>query len=473
MNENDFSYEMTNLGFSIKRYLGIDEQVVIPETYGRRNVDCIGTSAFENKRDIKRVKLPNFVIKIGKHAFKDCDHLEEIELPYSLQKIEAEAFVGCSSLKSITLPDSLKIIGPQAFSGCSALTRVKLPESIESCGGRLFEGCSKLSEIIIPKSFKVLGNALAGCTGFSSFSLPNSVKKIGAEAFIDCSELREIIIPESVEQIALSTFNNCKGLECIELPPGIKVDGSNLPAIMQALIPGTIQALPFCFAGCESLKKVTVRFPENFKSCGDIDFKKFDIADELIISGHLSHVTKSMLSGLRKVKQIVIVAEVDKIEAMAFSDSIYLESITIPASTDFVSADAFEGCTMLREIRIDTQNEHYEASSVFLIEKKSKTLMRCLPSVSGELVVPEAITCIGPSAFVGRDLLTSVVVPGSVVSIAGNAFAGFRFSVHETLNASRRFELCSENKINRPSRIRVEDEAQTGLADLIAANLDD
>jgi hypothetical protein len=237
-------------------------------------------------------------------------------------------------------------------------------------------------------------------------------------------------------------------------------------------MPGATLGLPCCFNECSRLDRITIRFPKNFNSYSSIDFKKFDFAPKLELAGDLLHIEKSMFAGLNVARNLIISANVITIAKNAFWGCANLESIEIPDSVTHLDIDAFQGCRSLREIRIATGNQFYEAIGILLIEKKSKVLLKCAPSVKGELVIPDEVTGIGPRAFEGCMSLTSVVVPGSVEIIAGEAFSSFRFCAHETMCGSRRFELANEEVERRKSQMES-DGVPEGLAEMIARELEE
>ena len=78
---------------SIVKFVGDDENVVIP-------------SEIDGKK----------VTRIGEQAFLDCSSLTSINIPESVKNIYHSAFRDCTSLASINLPDGVKI-GKNTFYG--------------------------------------------------------------------------------------------------------------------------------------------------------------------------------------------------------------------------------------------------------------------------------------------------------------------------------------------------------------------
>ena len=120
-------------------------QIVIP--------DCItelGSSAFQNRSNLKSVVIPDSVTKIGGAAFSGCSNLESVLIPDSVTEIESAAFRRCSSLESVVIPHSVTKIGDNAFEDCSNLESVVIPDSVTEIGWNAFSGCSNLKSVELP-----------------------------------------------------------------------------------------------------------------------------------------------------------------------------------------------------------------------------------------------------------------------------------------------------------------------------------
>lgn len=109
---------------AIKRYIGRQQDVVVPAQIGEYIVNELKPSAFSNLQ-IGTVQIPNTVKKLGKDCFRQssvrkividapvreipsgfafsCLHLEEVQLPSTLFRIQTCAFENCRSLKYIML----------------------------------------------------------------------------------------------------------------------------------------------------------------------------------------------------------------------------------------------------------------------------------------------------------------------------------------------------------------------------------
>ena len=104
----------------------------------------IGTSAFEDRKELTELHIPDSVTVIEENAFIGCENLREIYLSASVKKIGRYAFSECSKLKAIVLPKNLEEIGPYAFSGCFSLVVVKMPSSRAMVDETVFMNCKDI-----------------------------------------------------------------------------------------------------------------------------------------------------------------------------------------------------------------------------------------------------------------------------------------------------------------------------------------
>lgn len=135
----DFIYGYTKSGeIVIRKYMGNETEVTVPETIDGTAVTEIGnfsfcpTTAYENydtdteysnpdSVNIETVHLPDSVTIINGGAFMYCESLKNIKMPKNLKEIDHSAFGGCSSLESIDLSHGVEEIEPYAF----AETKIK------------------------------------------------------------------------------------------------------------------------------------------------------------------------------------------------------------------------------------------------------------------------------------------------------------------------------------------------------------
>lgn len=99
--------------------------IIIPKT-----VQTIGSLAFTRRARLKKVQLPDGLVRIGRDAFCDCDALEELTVPATVADIDPYAFASCDSLKRVTFLGEVKHLARTAFSDCDNLMSIVVPEGM-------------------------------------------------------------------------------------------------------------------------------------------------------------------------------------------------------------------------------------------------------------------------------------------------------------------------------------------------------
>lgn len=125
------------------------------------------------------------------------DQVKLVIVGQGVTSIGSSAFQDCKNLETVSLPGSLTALGKAAFLRCGELTNVKLPASLKSVGEDCFTGCEKLEMLDltgVPDEIMELRTSLEG-----TVTLPAGVKNARlrwkletAAGEIPCSEIAEV-----------------------------------------------------------------------------------------------------------------------------------------------------------------------------------------------------------------------------------------------------------------------------------------
>ena len=149
-------------------------------------------------------------------------------------------------------------------------------------------------------------------------------------------------------------------------------------------------------------------------------------------------------SGLMSV---TIPSSVTSIRGGAFADCSGLTSVTISAGVTTIGDGAFSGCSRLQRIEVAPGNPRYHDEDGVLFgltwsnvsqRNDVKALICCPAGRAGEYRIPDDVEVVESASFMGCNGLTSVIIPSSVTSIRGGAFAD--------CNELQRFKVAPENK---------------------------
>ena len=97
----DYTYDEYDNHITIKTYNGSDSKVIIPSYINNKPVYSLDDSAFYGNQNLKKIEIPNTVIRIGHQSFIGNDNLETVIMSDNLIDIGEWAFKVCTNLKEI------------------------------------------------------------------------------------------------------------------------------------------------------------------------------------------------------------------------------------------------------------------------------------------------------------------------------------------------------------------------------------
>lgn len=314
---------------------------------------------------------------------KDCT---EIRIPAAINGKEvtavgkkgnsSELFAECPNLTKVTLPEGLEKIGDMAFTRCRQLTEIVLPSSLKSIGKNAFTDCEKLEQAVLPEGLASMGEgAFSSCESLKEVILPGSLARIEKSAFIACSSLEKVTLAEGLKEIGGSAFDQCTSLTSLELPEGLE----------------TIEGSVFE----ESINLTTVNFPDTLKTIGNAAFSQTNLSE-----------------------------------------------VSLPQGLEVPESNPFIYCRNLSKITMRAANGEgtYCVVENDVLYNKDKTTIITYPGgKQGEYVMPDTVTLIAPSGFLGSDGLTKLTIPASYST---GIWKGCPF---ESCNSIQEFVVAEDN----------------------------
>lgn len=340
----DFVYLRTNKGVLIKRYVGADTDVVIPEEIDGEKVYAIGDCAFRGT-NVKSV-FGNSITTICEEAFKYALFLEHVDFP-NLKEIKEYAFEK-SGIEEINIPKSMEIIFKNAFTNsnlksvtvdkdCENFTTengvlimndmaVFCPKGITefssdnviACGDYCFYH-SDIKNVTLPNLISIGANAFEG-TEIAEILFSGKLKDVGDSAFKNCIKLKSIFIPSSVTSLGRSAFEGCRNLESAYLGDGLKVIPSK------------------CFAKCHNLKEVDISYVEKINFCAFYDC--YLLAD--ISLGMVKEIGAKAL--MNTAIRTAVLSSAEKIGTFAFAYCSDLKEVTFSSNLYEIKRNVFDKC---------------------------------------------------------------------------------------------------------------------------------
>ena len=155
----------------------------------------------------------------------------------------------------------------------------------------------------------------------------------------------------------------------------------------------------------------------------------------VVIEDGITSVGAYAFHNLDLLTSVTISDSVTILKQSAFSDSDALTSITIPESVTYIEWAALSYCKGLTEINLGSSIVHvgeYAFDGTPWLKDNMKegevfiqnSVVISGKGCTGEVVIPDGVTCIADRAFGGCDKVTAVTLPDSLKGIGDSAFAG-------------------------------------------------
>ena len=323
--------------------------------------DIIPQSAFDEKKSLLRVVLPDTLTGIGERAFRNCVNLTgSIIIPEGVTRIGSSAFLWCTSLTgTLSLPSTLEYIGGGgavdihgAFCECHFSCELKLPNNLKYIGHNAFNSNDGYyGNLILPEKLEFIGDGAFGgdhnLTG--NLTIPQGVTSISQGAFSNTglngtlqlhdgitgiqsgafqgSPLKgELVLPKNLTTLGSSAFEGCDFSGELQLPKDIASIGNN------------------AFAGNWRLMG-TVEFPEGLQTIGSNAFSECRSLEGLVFSESIENIQSGAFNNCFGIGAIVCKGEMPaRVESSAFNgvakDNFTLE-VPEPAIAQYEAASGW------------------------------------------------------------------------------------------------------------------------------------
>lgn len=354
----------------------------VPDRLEGLPVVAVAPSAFQGRRTLREVALPQSLRAIGANAFAGCAGLRKAALPEEMDAIGASAFQGCAQLSEAALPEGLTEIAPRAFYGCARLRRARVPSGVTAIGERAFAGCAALCEVLLPEGLTAIGsNAFSGCSALESlripetvtdisadalpagllrggmlvlpaqgllvrgeirpvseisddprrrFIVPEGIRVIGDRALADNPNMLELCLPEGLLRIGSRALEGCSGLRGIALPDGVEALGAAV------------------FRDCARLSEVAL--PRGLTELPDAAFQRCGRLERIELPGTLRTIGERAFEGCSSLREMRLPDAVRAVGAHAFYRCAGLERLELSAGLEALGDGALSGCAALREL---------------------------------------------------------------------------------------------------------------------------
>ena len=378
----------------------------------------IPDDSFDGITDMKSVTLPSNLQFIGSSAFKDCKALESVNCTNAdaLTTIKEFAFEGCSSLKEFTFGTNIKEIGRAAFNNCSNLEKVDIGDLANWCDMD-FQGDFYTTKVIPSNPLCYAKRIFLKGKELNELSIPTTVKTIRKNAFCNVQRFDKLTIPRTLTTIEDKAFAFCEDLDTI-----IFKNGTTLETLGEGV-----------FQGCKGLKNVTL--PNSITQMGNNMFRDCSNLESVTLQDSLTEIPSGTFYECTSLNSITLPEKLTTIRGYAFYHCKSLQRIAIPATVNLIGPDAFHWCTGLTGVyitdlaawcRIDMPGQDQGGGWAVRYNDNNPLLSAHNLYLNNELVtdlvIPEGVESVADWAFAGATCLKSVTIPEGCKKLGGAAF---------------------------------------------------
>lgn len=325
----------------------IPGELTIPNTYNGKPVTVIGKFAFQGKKDIYDLIIPEGIVKIDVQAFNGCTGLNRVTYPSSLKTIGQMSFANCANLGTIDIPDTVTELGIGAFDGCTTAGSIEIGSGISEINEGTFAHCQYVATVTIPGNVKrIKMSAFSSCKNLSSVYMQDGLEVIEADAFSFCDNLSFVNIPASVTSVGdmHSGPFSVSPVTVLEAPASICRDLrlNDREELIAVSIIGTGEVEEMAFMGCTGIIGLTIA--EGVTAIGQSAFCDCAVPDLVLPDGLLTIGSTAFGSG---VNTVILPSSINSIGDNAFDllESVYYKGT--PAQWEQVEKRGYFACNQL------------------------------------------------------------------------------------------------------------------------------
>ncbi len=191
--EDDYKYVIENGEAHIRKYLGDETEIIVPDKLEGCPVTLVSSTAFRN--NVTSLTFPETIT--GFTAFKSLDKLREVNIS------EGGKYKSVDGIVYTADGSELVFLPPCACEGVFTVPEGVVKIADNACYG------SKAAEIILPQSLRKIGVFAFAYSDISEVKLNEGLETIGENAFanIEGKGISELYLPDSTVSVGTGFVN--------------------------------------------------------------------------------------------------------------------------------------------------------------------------------------------------------------------------------------------------------------------------
>ena len=386
------------VGVSSRTITVLNETIIMTKETNPVVLEICKTAGWADDAEYMSKENASVVESLGTHFanVKSAFTFNEIEFFTKLTGLADGAFAN-SNLTEIKICENIRTIGPSAFKNCEELVNVQfIGENINTINAETFLGCKSLKNIVLPKSVQYIENNAFGGVGIKNILFDDNSGKqlLDKTLYIPLDSELSKIKNNAFEDTYFANNGNITStnlLEEISLPSSF-----NLYDISD-----------YNFVLSKHLRKINVHN----------DNKNIIIKDNAVL-----------VVGNNETRLVRMIPSNDMIETLDLSD------------VTEIFPYAFYSCSSIKEVKFGKllkphglqEGAFYESNieKVDLgetgVEQLYKYTFNNMPLLN-EVILPKTLTTLGHHLFVNCQMLTSIDLPDSIVTLEAQSNHAYTF----------------------------------------------
>lgn len=394
---------------TITGYGGTNLDVVIPTNLDGRLVTGIGHMAFYWHTGLRRIEIPDSILRIDSYAFGHCWSLTDIAIPDSVTNLEAAICADCSSLTNATIGVGVRNLPEFVFADCRLLSTAWLGENINLVGKRVFGGCSNLTVVYFKGNAPEIEEPDADVFYHAEQAVIYYFS--GTTGWEDAWQGRPTVPYQPAQDIAVYTWttNVDRKLSLtgysgpggeLELPGSIEARPVSSIANMafyaksnvtQIVIPVTVTNIGgWAFASCSSMTNAAIG--SHVADIAEHAFHGCANLRRVYLPASVKQVGESAFWGCSALTNIVLGSGVVSLAQGAFCACSNVHHITIPSNVVEIGVFAFGACLGIEDYTVNGANPVFCSVDGVLYDQTRGTLVQYPQARGGEYILPASVT---------------------------------------------------------------------------------
>lgn len=379
--------------------------------------------AFEYCQKLRTVEFTSETLTLKSGVFSFCNKLQKVIFK-KVTSVDKEAFTKCSSLVSLLILDSDREQDLPLYSYNGSIYR---REDMS-----LFVVPNGITELFIyDKASQITSGILSICTNLKTIIFPNNCQDLilSLSELSNVTSLETIVFPVTYKKIQISSLSSLTNLRSISL--GF-VEGNSFKNLenletVNFWETSTFETLPEgYFENCFSLKEINL--PQSIKTLSKRCFYSCNSLENINLSNNLETIEEECFARCSKLKEIEC-RNCKNFGIYCFKNCEKMVKFSLNNSNFTVLEGMFMNNFKLIELEsvvIKNVSKHgfancFSLSDEYLMnveELGDESLINC----SNITVIPRQIKKIGASCFTNCNILKTIYLPKTILSIGENSF---------------------------------------------------